>query len=163
VSRILNRTTQYFKATQANTERDVDFPLEAANYMIKNASDYEFGFRQLRGVARVPLIDLATGEITQKSGYCARSGMMIEYMGRLGNVPETPSQEEARAASVVLTEPFAYFIADERTDIAHVLVSALTAILRPSIPKCPAIVIDANEPGTGKDYMAEALATLTTP
>ncbi len=40
--------------------------------------------------------------------------------------------------------------------------AALTAVLRPSLPAAPAILIDANVPGAGKGKMARALASIAT-
>ena len=99
--------------------------------------------------------------ITHPHGFC------LEPPAGLPAIPDRPTKEDAQVALAVLLRPFKGYL--ERIDCTEnqrlhsaFAAAALTAVLRPSLPTAPAIVLDANVPGAGKGKAARALAVIAT-
>jgi putative DNA primase/helicase len=125
----------------------------------------ELGFRPCAGIIAVPLFDRGTIVVTP--GYHPRTGSIIELQGQLPTLAENPAKSDARRALVTLLAPFRGYIRGKPPTKRQRLrcafaAAALTAILRPSLPAAPAILLDANVPGAGKGKAARALAVIAT-
>jgi hypothetical protein len=125
----------------------------------------ELGFRPCAGIVTTPLF--VRGRIVAERGYHPPTGLVLDYRDELPAVPEKPTRRQVRRAAVTLLRPFRGYLAglDNETRPrlrAAFLAAALTAVLRPSLPTAPAILLDANQPGAGKGKAARALAVIST-
>jgi hypothetical protein len=125
----------------------------------------ELGFRPCAGIVAVPLF--IHGEVVATNGYHDRTGTLVELQDGLPIIPEKPTKTEAEAALKTLLGPFLDYIdgrpeEDQRRLRAAFTAAALTAVLRPSLPSAPAILLDPNVAGAGKGKAARALAVIAT-
>jgi hypothetical protein len=125
----------------------------------------ELGFRPCAGIVTVPLF--VRGRVVAERGYHAPTGLMLDYRGAPPPVPDEPTRQQARRALLAMLRPFRGYLAGvpagQRKDLRAALAAAvLTAVLRPSLPTSPAILLDANQPGAGKGKLARALAVVAT-
>jgi putative DNA primase/helicase len=107
------------------------------------------------------------GRVVAERGYHAPTGLMLDYRGAPPPVPDEPTRQQARRALLTMLRPFRGYLAGvpagQRKDLRAALAAAvLTAVLRPSLPTSPAILLDANQPGAGKGKLARALAVVAT-
>lgn len=119
-------------------------------------------FRQLAGVVLVPLF--RDGEIVTRQGYDETSRCLLAFKGTLPAILTHPTKQDAEEALKVLMEPFDGYThkaapAGLRSAIAA---AVLTAVLRPSLPSAPAVLIDGALPGVGKGLMGWAIAVIAT-
>jgi hypothetical protein len=98
-------------------------------------------------------------------GYDARSELYLLPRGlQLPPIPERPDREQALAALKLLTEDlFSEFsFRDKTRDRAVALSGLLTAQVRGALPTAPVHLIVADTPGTGKSYLVDVIAMVTT-
>jgi hypothetical protein len=122
-------------------------------------------FRQCDGISTTPIFD--RGKIIADPGYNTATRTIINIGFRLLEIPAQPIREQALRAVDVVLRPFRGYLQGLEGDglkklRCALLASALTAGLRASLSRAPAVVFDANFPGAGKGKAARATAAIAT-
>ncbi len=148
-------------------EVNADPPVSLA-ISVSNMGRWE-SVRPLAGVLTAPSIR-PDGTIIQTPGWDEATRFLYEPAREFPEIPDQPSQEDARAALAVLREVFAVpgdgfdgfpFATDAERDVP--IANVLTLVARPAIDGCvPAFVYDASTPGTGKGLVADTVCTIAT-
>ena len=120
----------------------------------------ELGFRPCSGFVRVPLF--IKGKIISAPGWHAPTGLIVDVREDLPATPDRPTKDDAIRALARLLRPFREYLRNSPKLRPVLAAAALTAVLRPSLPTAPAILIDGNVVGVGKGKIARALAVLAT-
>ena len=116
------------------------------------------GFRQLNGLARVPIIDDA-GNLDFGVGYHTATGIFRDRTPVL-NVPDNPTRDDCRAALNVLGLPFQeYRFEDQKTGRVLILTLIFTALERPFIRTSPMFGINGVA-GVGKGKLLRSVSQL---
>lgn len=112
----------------------------------------------LRGIMHHPVL-LPTGNILQKHGYDPSSGLYLSFESPSLQLPDYPTQADAHAsARTILAELCCNFPFEHQHHASAVLAAVLTPFARPAIDgPCPAFLIEASTPGSGKSLLAEAI------
>ena len=113
--------------------------------------------------------DLARRRVAARDpGYDHQSGLYLLPTLQLSPIPVQPTKEQARAALDMLIDllsEFPFARPSNRsvsTDRSVALAGLLTAHVRGSLPTAPVILIRADTPGTGKSYLVDLFAMLST-
>lgn len=114
----------------------------------------------IRGIAEVPLLH-ADGSIVA-DGYDARAQVLVVAPGEWAAVPERPSDADAQAALARLDKVIAGFPFVKDCDRAVTIAAMLSAVLRPTLPTCPAFAWSAPVRGSGKSKLADVCAVIAT-
>ena len=117
------------------------------------------GIRRLRGVIEAPMLR-ADGTVLAAPGYDAATGLLLLWQGAPIEVPEQPTQDDARAAFDTLANLFAEFTmqGDEAAGAvmrAACVAAILTPLARHAIDEgVPTFLWEADGPGAGKTLSA---------
>lgn len=114
----------------------------------------------IRGLAEVPQLH-ADGTIVA-DGYDARAKVLVIAAGDWPRVPGAPTEADARAALARFDGLLAGFPFAGEMDRAITLAAFLSAVLRPTLPSCPAFAWSAPVRGSGKSKLADVAAVLAT-
>lgn len=114
----------------------------------------------IRGIAEVPLLR-ADGSLCA-DGFDAHAGVLVIAPGDWPPIPDAPTDADARAALARFDELLAGFPFAGEIDRAITLAAFLSAVLRPSLPSCPAFAWSAPVRGSGKSKLADVAAVLAT-
>lgn len=129
----------------------------------------KWAFPRLRGLASSPILR-PDGSVADKPGFDGESGYYLTFEpGGFPEIPDRPTQDDARAALRVLAEPFLEFPTGTR-DVAtdHNLTAAislpLTLLARPALGSAPRPLfgIEAPAAGSGKTLLAQTAAVIGT-
>jgi hypothetical protein len=135
----------------------VHAPTETCKSYLK-LSRPKMGFRQLNGLARVPIIDDA-GNLDFGVGYHQATGVFRDRTPAL-DVPDRPTREDCKAALDTLMAPFAeYQFPEMKLGQALVLTLILTALERPFIRTAPMFGINGVA-GVGKGKLIRVVTQL---
>jgi hypothetical protein len=161
-----------------NVKYDTDLPDNVAKMYLELS---EWNVRPLAGITTTPLIR-ADGTILSSSGYDDEAQFFVDAVPRV-TVPERPTDDQAKAALMLLREAFATFpFADaeltRQGDLDRVMLSKppglyesafltalLTAVARPSLWLAPGVVITAPQTsgsGAGKGLLLNGIAMIAT-
>ena len=77
-------------------------------------------------------------------------------------IPERPTKEQARAALDMLVDLLSEFPFAQTIDRSVALAGLLTAHVRGSLPTAPVFLVRADTPGTGKSYLVDLFAMIST-
>lgn len=155
-----------------STRRDKEGNVTSSNEVPKDAPAYiataimakhdSRDFKTLNGVCTAPILRL-DGSIVDSPGYDNATGL-IYICNDLEppTVPEFPSPDDALDALSEMWKPFAEFPFQDDVARGVLLASALSAILRPVLPTCPAFGFDAPSAGSGKTLLAKTIGVLGT-
>lgn len=136
-----------------------DAPLQIATAIMAKYDSR--GFRKLTGVCTSPILRL-DGSIIDQPGYDAASGLLYCALDSLvPELPEQPSMEAAQDALAELWRPFSQFPLVDDVSRGVLLSAALSVMLRPVLPTCPAFGFDAPAAGTGKTLLAKAIGAIS--
>ena len=101
-------------------------------------------------------------------GLRPQSGLYLLSTLQLSPIPEHPTKEQARAALDMLIDFLSEFPFVQTTgrpgsiDRSVALAGLLTAHVRGSLPTAPVILVRADTPGTGKSYLVDLFAMIST-
>jgi hypothetical protein len=117
--------------------------------------------RPLRGIAVTPIMHL-DGSISS-NGYDEQSQYIVSSNIVLPAIPESPTQDEAKAALDALVEPFSEFPYETEAERFAPVALILTLLLRPVIEgNVPAFVQNAPQKNCGKSLATKASCVIAT-
>jgi RepB DNA-primase N-terminal domain len=138
---------------------DIDPPLQLVRMVL--VRERRWAIPRVGGIITTPTLR-ADGSLLSAPGYDPRSELYLLPGFQLTSMPERPTREEARAALERLIELFSEFSFVSRLDRAVAISGLLTAQVRGSLPTAPVYLIRAHTPGTGKSYLVDVIATIST-
>ena len=157
----LTAFARFEKFDAKNEEWSRCIPPDPVSYGVLAQAQWD-GLRPLVGVLEAPTFR-EDGGIIEIPGYDAATGYVYAPTIEFPPVPLRPSQGAAARALAQLEEVFADFPYRSPADRAAVLAAALTLLARPAISgACPAFLVDATTPGSGKTLQADVVAILAT-
>ena len=126
----------------------------------------QWAFPRVSGIITTPTLR-ADGSLLAEPGYDPQSGLYLLPTLQLSPIPEHPTKEQARAALDMLIDllsefPFAKRAMSMSIDRSVALAGLLTAHVRGSLPTAPVILVRADTPGTGKSYLVDLFAMIST-
>lgn len=114
----------------------------------------------VRGIAEVPLLhDDGTMVV---DGFDQRAGVVVVAPGQWPTIPKAPNDKQALAALERLDELLAGFPFVSEADRAVTIAAMLSAVIRPTIPSCPAFAWSAPVRGSGKSKLADVVSVIAT-
>lgn len=119
------------------------------------------GIRPITGIAETPMF-LDNGSIVDSPGYNSRSGYLYAPTCEFPKVPEHPTQDDARRAFAELQDVFVDFPWCSPSDAAVPIAMILSSLARPAINNVPAFLFDANQKGSGKSLIVDAVMMILT-
>ena len=142
----------------------VDPTLQLARLIL--ARERRWTFPRIAGVITTPTLR-PDGSLLATEGYDQRSELYLMSSLKLPPIPERPTKEQALEALEHLTELFCEFSFSDkegkkRLNQSVALSGLLTASVRGSLPTAPVHLIRADTPGTGKSYLIDVIAIITT-
>jgi putative DNA primase/helicase len=149
----------YFYKMEKNNKVNVSPPDNLANAIL---SEPEWpGIPVVESISENPVFR-KDGTIHDASGYDESSGNYFAADGEVfPNVPDEPTQEEARAAYDVLMDPFVDFPFISENSKAVVAAIILTLLARSAISgPTPPFVIRTPTPRTGKDLLTDVITII---
>lgn len=139
-------------------EVHINPPFEHAHALLARAGEWKAPI--LVGVVSCPTMR-SDGTILQEPGYDAVSGLLYDPAGiEFPPVPDSPTQEQAKAALEVLYGPFREYQFPTRADRAVLLSACLTAVIRRNLPSAPLFAVDAPIAGSGKTLLCETVGII---
>lgn len=117
---------------------------------------------RLRGIARQPYLDLATGELINKAGYNPSNGIFASFNPADYPLAE-PTLENAKTGLRELKWLLREFHFASPEDEAAALSALLLATVRTSLPLAPAVNLTATTSGSGKSYLARVITLFAGP
>ncbi len=129
---------------------------------IHQRGEYGSNVKPLVGVTRTPTLR-TDGSVLQVRGYDASTGLLFLPDADFTNVPDTPSQVDAKRAAEVLLDVVADFPFATSADRSVWLAAVLTLLARSAIRgPAPLFAFDANVRGAGKTLLADSAAIIAT-
>jgi putative DNA primase/helicase len=113
-----------------------------------------------RGVSEVPLMDESGRMVC--TGYDPRHGIVVSAGEGWPSIPAEPSEAQARAALELFMNLLVGFPFVRDSDFSAVVAAMLSAVLRPTLPTCPAFGFSSPVRGSGKSKLADVTAVLAT-
>jgi hypothetical protein len=138
---------------------DIDPPLQLVRLILE--SEGRWRFPRVSGVITIPTLR-ADGSFLAEPGYDPETGLYLRPTLQLPPIPERPTKEQARAALDMLVDLLSEFPFAQPIDRSVALAGLLTAPVRGSLPTAPMILVRADTPGTGKSYLVDIFAMLST-
>src|SRR5262245_9104787 len=142
----------------------VDPTLQLARLVLTR--ERRWTFPCIAGVITTPTLR-PDGSLLATEGYDQRSELYLMFGLQLPPIPERPTKRQALEALQYLTELFREFSFSDRErkrllNQSVALSALLTASVRGSLPTAPLHLIRAATPGTGKSYLVDVVAIITT-
>jgi hypothetical protein len=138
---------------------DVDPPLQLVRMVL--AGERQWTFPRVSGIITTPTLR-ADGSLLADPGHDPQSELYLLPNLQLPPIPEHPTKEEARAALDILIDLLSEFPFAQTIDRSVALAGLLTAHVRGSLPTAPVILVRADTPGTGKSYLIDLFAMIST-
>jgi putative DNA primase/helicase len=159
VAWVLDARATFWRHVRREDEWVVQHCPKEVGATLVEAAVYQ-GFLPCAGVVHVPL--LVDGKLVCKSGYHRETQLILDLSGPPPSIPKTLSKEVAKRALERLLHPFRGFLDKGSVSRTALAAAILTAVLRPSMPTAPMLLIDGNALGCGKGKLARALSALGT-
>jgi Bifunctional DNA primase/polymerase, N-terminal len=145
---------------------DIDPPMQHLRVIL--ASERRWRFPHVTGVITTPTLR-PDGSLLIEPGYDPETELCLMPGFQLPPIPEHPTKDQASAALRLLTDLFSEFSFKRscgehewRLNHSVALSGLLTALVRGSLPTAPTHLIRAHMPGTGKSYLVDTFAVITT-
>jgi len=117
--------------------------------------------RVLNGIIDAPTLR-SDGSILQDPGYDKATGLYAAIGTGWPRIAEHPTHDDARRAIVELLEPFKEFDWSDNASISAFVCLILATLIRESLPKAPAMLIDAAQAGSGKSMLTDCASIIAT-
>jgi putative DNA primase/helicase len=138
---------------------DVDPPLQLVRMIL--VRERRWAIPRVAGIITTPTLR-PDGSVLATPGYDPRSELYLVPGFQLPPIPERPTREQARVALNLLIDLFSEFSFKDNLDRSVALAGLLTAQIRGSLFTAPIILVHASTPGTGKSYLVDLIAVVTT-
>jgi hypothetical protein len=138
---------------------DVDPPLQLVRMVL--AGERQWMFPRVSGIITTPTLR-ADGSLLAEPGHDPQSELYLLPTLQLSPIPERPTNEQARAALDMLIDLLSEFPFAKQVDRSVALAGLLTAHVRGSLPTAPIFLVRADTPGTGKSYLVDLIAMIST-
>ena len=154
---VLGRTAAWTKYdARRECEVTADPPVAVVNTLMSRVGFWKLPV--LAGVVSAPTLR-ADGSVAQEPGYDPETGLIFEVKERW-NIPENPTQEQARVALAKLKELVSTFPFVSDADRSVALSVFLTAVIRRTLPTAPMHAFSAPAAGSGKSKLADIASLL---
>lgn len=140
-------------------EKDIDPLNDVANQMLSMGRLR--GLKKIKAVITAPVIT-PDGRVISRGGYDEKSQLYLDMLDAAPPVPHDVDDRHLKRAYSTLMRPFNDFAVATPIDRAVLLAAIFTAIVRPALDTAPAFGMDAPVQGSGKTYLAQCLAALST-
>jgi hypothetical protein len=159
-------TFQKFNIKQ-NSWLEIDPPTQLVRTVLANPRCYKFP--RVSGVITTPTLR-PDGSLLDDAGYDIETELFLLPGVQLPPIPQHPTKDQARTALAILTDLFSEFtFKGMGSDPDHLrlnrsvaLSGLLTVLVRGSLPTAPMHLVRAHTPGTGKSYLIDTVAVVTT-
>jgi len=156
---ILGRFGRFKKLDARSGEwRMADPPKEVAETILSRAGLWPAPV--LRGCVSCPTLR-QDGSLLLEPGYDPGSGYFLAH-NLMVNVPNAPTQAEARTAFDLLAKLLCGFSFISTVDCAVALSIIITAVVRPALPAAPLFGITAPVRGSGKSTLTDVASVIAT-
>ena len=118
----------------------------------------ERGLPELTGIITVPILR-SDGSLIDQPGFDSTTGLLL-LAADWPAIPNHPDLAQLRQAWRVLWRPFSEFPYASNEDRGATVAAILTATVRRTLPRAPAISFDAPSAGSGKTLLATCIAEL---
>ncbi len=155
----LARHIRFFRFKQNGDNwirREADPPSWLAKVII--AKTGERGLQELTGVITAPTLR-PDGSLMDQPGFDPATGLLLQAAD-WPSIPLHPDPAQLRRAWNVLWRPFLEFPFASCEDCGATVAAILTATVRRTLPRAPAISFDAPSAGSGKTLLATCIAEL---
>ena len=137
----------------------IDPPTKIAEVMLKREGLWNF--LRIVGVITTPTIR-PDGSLLSNHGYDPATRLLLLEPPTLPPIPEKPSERQARCAAQYLADNLKGFPFVGPESVAVALSAILTSVLRGAIPVAPLHVARAPTPGSGKSFLWDIAAAIST-
>ncbi|ASP21268.1 hypothetical protein ANTHELSMS3_02606 [Antarctobacter heliothermus] len=153
------KIAQFTKPTRGVTgSQNIDPPPEIIKQILELRSTRDL--LPLRGTSNLPIIRL-DGSIQSQAGYDPHSQIYGDFDSDIfGEIPQYQTDSDYNQALEKLLSPFDEFEFANKESETALLAAIFTAIVRASLDKAPAFVVDASDPGAGKSMLCEAIGAI---
>jgi hypothetical protein len=143
-----------------NSWVDIDPPLQLVRMVL--VRERRWAIPRVGGIITTPTLR-ADGSLLATPGYDPRSELYLLPGLQLPPIPDHPTKDEARASLEMLIDLISEFpFKDKQLDRSVALSGLLTAHVRGSLPTAPVLLVRADTPGTGKSYLVDIIAIIST-
>lgn len=154
----MESSSRFVSRTRDGHWRVQSCPRNAPSVYLGRVGRYRFP--EARGVSLVPILRDDGNILTE--GHDPDSGMVVCAAGKWPSYIGQPSEADARAALLRVSEIIGGFPFVSESDRAVTVAAFMTAVLRPSLPTAPGFAWSASVRGSGKSKLADVCAALAT-
>lgn len=152
------------KINKQGQEKDANCPAWLPSVLVGAATDAELvPCREISGVLSGPALD-GTGDVCNTNGYARVNGRGWYCAGHVAGLeeamPSSPTLEDARQAERRIWDVVQYFPWADDYGYPMWLAALLAQVCRPLFDCCPATLITATAPGSGKSYLATIIGII---
>lgn len=152
------------KKDSEGREKDANCPAWLPAVLVGAATDAELvPCREISGVLSGPALD-GTGDICNANGYARVNGRGWYCAGHVAGLeeamPSSPTLEDAMRAERRIWDVVQYFPWADHYGYPMWLAALLAQVCRPLFDCCPATLITATAPGSGKSYLATIIGII---
>jgi putative DNA primase/helicase len=143
------------------TKKDV--PIDPPSPVVLQIIDMagEWPFAPLRGIIQSPTLR-RDGSLLDAEGYDDATGLVLVNSLAMASIAAKPSRSEAEAALALLNGLLLEFPFVDETSRSVALSMIMTPVLRGAMEVSPMHLVTAPRPGTGKSYIADVAAKIST-
>jgi putative DNA primase/helicase len=134
-------------------------PPDKVTEMLLTLGDWKFP--EVTGVVSAPTLR-PDGSILSQYGYDPATRLWCDSTLTLPDIPERPSRSWAEKSLQLYKELLAGFPFVSKVDRAVALSAIMTTVLRGAYSLVPLFLIVAHDPGTGKSYLVDVIASIIT-
>lgn len=156
----LGRLARFYRPSRDGTKlRPVALPMMYANALLAR-SNHELP--ALTGIMYAPTLR-PDGTFASDPGYDAATGLYLDFeQGQFPAINPCPTKDDAIEALSKLTYPLSDFPVKESSDMAVLLASIITCVIRPALPSAPGFGYSAPTMGAGKTLAAKVASMIAT-
>ncbi|MDR3163956.1 MAG: hypothetical protein LBU13_00090, partial [Synergistaceae bacterium] len=140
---------------------DSMFPPMVAAKAVLYSLDDEDKIRSLKHITNVPVLR-PDGTVLDSPGYDTPTGIYYHPTGKPVQIPERPTQTNAREAAAWLLDMIGEFPFESESDQTNYIGLLLTFVVRELCGCVPLTLIDAPSAGTGKSLLSKIAAITAT-
>ena len=152
------------KKDSEGREKDANCPAWLPSVLVGAATDAALvPCREISGVLNGPALD-GTGDVCNTNGYAKVNGRGWYCAGHAAGLeeamPSSPTLEDARQAERRIWDVVEHFPWADDYGYPMWLATLLAQVCRPLFDCCPATLITATAPGSGKTYLAKMIGII---